>query len=87
MNVFVISCVYQRDSGDCGNYIVGVFKDFKTAQRILEKEIEYAKHDIEDITDLEETDYAKGDMTYSIWERENYCYNHIDLKITEMEVK
>ena len=86
MTVYVLTVVWQRDSGDCGNEVIGVYQDFELAQRLFKNEMKNAKKDLEDL-DTEEDNYIDGDMSWSIWEEGEYCYNHIDIQITECEVK
>ena len=85
MNVFVFTDVWQCDSGECGS-TTKVFSTFEKAQRCLEEAMETAKQDFSGL-ETEETEYVKGDMAYSIWEAGEYCYNHIDLTIQELEIE
>ena len=82
--IFIFTCTWQRDSGECGNY-VSAFRNFDDAQKFLEEEMKGARQDFSDL-ETEETEYAEGDMSWSIWESGEYCYNHCDLEIRQVEV-
>ena len=84
MTVYVLSVVWQRDSGECGNDVV-VYENVEHALKALKNEMTFARKDFSDL-DTEETDYTDGDMSWSIWETGEYCYNHCDITITECEV-
>ena len=84
MKVYVLTEVWQIDSGDCGNNVM-VYSDIEKAQHDLNLLMEQARKDFHDL-ETEETEYVDGDMSWSIWEKEEYCYNHIDLTITECDV-
>lgn len=84
MWVYVVSVVWQRDSGECGSN-VRVFQDVEKAFEQMKIEMESARTDFSDLS-TEESDYADGDMSWSIWEEGEYCYNHIDVTITECYV-
>ena len=84
MWVYVLSVVWQRDSGECGND-VKVFQEAEKALEEMKTEMANARTDFSDLT-TEEDDYVEGDMSWSIWEEGEYCYNHIDITITECYV-
>ena len=84
MWVYVLNVVWQRDSGECGND-VKVFQDIEKAFEQMKMEMESARTDFNDLS-TEEDDYREGDMSWSIWEEGEYCYNHIDITITECYV-
>jgi len=85
MEVFVLTVVWQMDSGECGSELA-VFDSIDKAQKEFKKEIKKAKQDFKQL-DTEHTPLADGDMSYSIWEREEYCYNHIDINIVQTSIK
>jgi len=85
MNVYVFSLVWQFDDGDCGHF-VETYKSIDDAMDCLKKNMDIAKSKFDGM-DTEDDDYVDGDMSYSIWERGEYCYNHVDMKITECEVR
>ncbi len=85
MTVYVLTVVWQFDSGETGNY-VHVYDSLEKAQAQMKLEIKIARNDMSGY-DIEETNLVDGDMSYSIWERENYCYNHEDINIYQREVK
>ena len=84
MWVYVLSVVWQRDSGECGNN-VKVFQEAEKALEEMKTEMANARTDFSDLS-TEEDDYVEGDMSWSIWEKGEYCYNHIDITITECYV-
>ena len=83
--VYVLTVIWQRDSGECGD-TVAVFQNIDSAQAKMEQEMKDARTDFSDL-DTEETEYSDGDMGWSIWETGEYCYNHCDITIREMEVQ
>ena len=85
MTVYVLSVVWQRDSGETGNEIA-VYSTIERASKAFLKEIEYAKQDFDDL-ETETTPLATGDMSWSIWETGEYCYNHCDIVIFQKEVE
>lgn len=82
--VFILIDSWQCDSGDVGQEVL-VYSDFDQANKEMKKRIKQAKKDFKDM-DTQEDSYCDGDMQWSIWERDNYCYNHIDITIYEREV-
>ena len=86
MMTYVLLVSWQRDSGDCGNE-VKVFSTFEKATDALLDEMNAARVDFSDIHETEEDNYHEGDMSWSIWEKEEYCFNHCDIIIFEREVE
>lgn len=84
MEIYVLTIVWQRDSGECGSE-VSAFESLPLAQKIMTREIKSAREDFKDL-DVEETQFVEGDLSWSIWESENYCYNHCDITITQCEL-
>lgn len=82
MKVFVISEVWQMDSGDFGD-TVQVFKNFEDVKKVMGEHIKDARNDFRHLDTSEEI----GETYYSIWEKEAYAYNHIDIKVSEVEVQ
>lgn len=83
MKVYVGSELWQFDSGECGNELK-VFSDLEKALNWLKERKEQALVDMEGFSGTESEESA---MVYSIWEEGNYCYNHIDIKVVELEVE
>ena len=84
-NVYVLQVVWQTDVGECGNF-VRTYSTIEKAQKQMKEEMETARIDFCRL-DTEEEDYIEGDMSWSIWEKGEYCFNHIDITITECEVE
>ena len=84
MTVYVLSVVWQRDSGECGSETT-VYSTIEKANKEFLKEIKLACNDFADL-ETESTPLATGDMSWSIWESGEYCYNHIDINIYQREV-
>ena len=85
MTVYVLSVVWQCDSGECGNDIT-VYSTIEKANKAFLQEIENAKQDFSGM-EVETTPLATGDMSWSIWEKDEYCYNHIDITIYQREMQ
>ena len=85
MKIYVCTDIWQFDSGDCGDS-VKAFSTIDKAYKWLKQAIKDANTDMKGL-DTQHTEYREGDMAYSIWETDNYCYNHIDLCIQELEVE
>lgn len=83
--VYVLTVVWQRDSGECGSSTM-VYDTIDKAQKQFKQEMKDARTDFNDL-DTEETEYVDGDMGWSIWEEGEYCYNHCDISIQECEVQ
>jgi len=86
MQVYIVLVVWQRDSGECGNEIVGVYDTIEKATQTFIKEIYQAQVGFRDLT-TEEDNYVDGDMNWSIWEKGEYCFNHCDVSIIESQVQ
>ena len=86
MKAYVVINNWQCDSGECGLGCLGVYDTFEKAQKVFEKEMQTARIDF-GYLETEEDEYKKGYRSWSIWEKEEYCYNHIDLKIIEKEIQ
>lgn len=82
--IYVLTETWQMDSGDCGNEVMA-FSTIEKATREMKKRMKKAKQDFKHL-DTDQHHYCDGDMAWSIWEAEEYCYNHIDLIINECEV-
>jgi len=85
MKVYVLAHTYQCDCGDFGTEIE-VFETIEKATKVFKELMKQAKIDFKDL-ETEQDNYVDGDMSWSIWEKEEYAYNHIDLMIFEREVK
>lgn len=82
--VYVLVQSWQFDSGECGEEVY-VFDTLEKAQKRFEKEIKWAREDMEAaVSNMKE---EKDDMSYSVYEEGEYCYNHIDLIIYKRKVK
>lgn len=84
MYVYVLTVVWQCDSGECGSH-TKVFQSVEDALKEMKAEMNTARADFNGL-DTEETEYADGDMGWSIWEAGEYCYNHIDITVQECYV-
>ena len=86
MQVYVLTSEYLNvDSGDSEHRVDGVYETFEQAQKAMEQEIKDARTDFEGV-DYEEDNYVKGDMSWSIWEKEYYMSYHCNIKISEQTV-
>ncbi len=83
MKVWTVIYSYQFDTGDCGIRCEGMFTSRATAVAKLGELMTEAKKGWSKETE-DEYDVESG--TYSIWEKGEYCYNHIDIIIFEGEV-
>ena len=83
--VYVLIVTWQRDSGECGTDVM-IYNSIESAEKAFKHEIELARIDFNDL-DTEEDELVDGDMSWSIWEKGEYCYNHCDIAILEREVK
>ena len=87
MKVFVFIKTHQFDYGSSGAQ-VRVFNTFEKAKRHFEEKRKQAIIDFEALgKKSEQNNYSEGDMEWSIWEKDEYLYNHIDLAIVEREVE
>lgn len=87
MKVFVFIKTHQFDYGSVG-LITRVYDTFEKAQTVFKAEMKQAIRDFKNLGKKAEQDnYSEGDMEWSIWEKDEYLYNHIDLTIVEREVE
>lgn len=77
--VYVLTHSWQFDSGECGQDI-GVFATKERAKRAMKELIKEARIDAPDYVEDKYPD------SYSRYEDGEYCYNHIDIAITECVV-
>ena len=84
MIVYAYINSWQMDSGECGEF-VKVFTHLEDALNMLKDDMVEARQNMEHL-ETEETDYQEGDFSWSIWEKGEYCYNHIDLNIYQRTV-
>ena len=81
--VYVLVKSWQYDSGECGSDVY-VFGTLENAKKRLKQEIIWAKQDMQQaVSDIAED---KDDMSYSVYEDGEYCYNHIDITIYQREI-
>ena len=83
--IYILTVVWQRDSGECGSS-VDAYSTIEKANKAFLEEVKNARQDFSDV-ETDETGLVMGDMSYSIWEKDEYCYNHCDIAIHELEVK
>jgi uncharacterized protein YajQ (UPF0234 family) len=87
MTVYVLTSTYVCvDSGDYESCVVGVYENVENALEQMKQEIKDTRTDFENY-DTEEETYVEGDMSWSIWESEEYMSHHCDIQITECIVK
>lgn len=87
MLVYVLTSTYICvDSGDYESRVDGVYESIEQAQKQMKQEIKDTRNDFADY-DTEEDNYVEGDMSWSIWEKEQYMSHHCDIQITECEVQ
>ena len=87
MLVYVLTSTYICvDSGDYESRVDGVYENVEDALKQMEQEIKDTRTDFENY-DTEEDTYVEGDMSWSIWEKEEYASHHCDIQITECKVK
>lgn len=85
--VYVLVDSWQFDSGEVGEEIE-VFDTFEKAQEEFKKRIKTARQEMNGMFDSDEIEETDPDvMSFSIFEKEEYCYNHIDINIYEKEIK
>jgi len=86
MVVYVLVCNYTDvDGGDFSTTVIGVFSTIEVAQEMLKLEIENTRKDFENY-DTEEDNFVEGDMSWSIWEKDEYPSHHCDLIVSEETV-
>lgn len=87
MKVYVLTSTYICvDSGDYEHIVEGVYENVDDALKQMKQDIKDTKNDFKDY-DTEEDNYVEGDMSWSIWETEEYMSHHCDIQITECEIK
>jgi hypothetical protein len=87
MRVYVLTSTYvDVDSGDFDSRVDGVYENIEDALKQMEQEIKDTRTDFENY-DTEEDTYVEGDMSWSIWEKEQYMSHHCDIQIFENEVQ
>ena len=87
MRVYVLTSTYvDVDSGDYESRVDGVYENIEDALKQMEQEIKDTRTDFENY-DTEEDTYVEGDMSWSIWEKEQYMSHHCDIQIFESEVQ
>lgn len=86
MSVFVLIENWYMDSGENGLEVVGVYNTFEKVIKQFKKCMKQIKLDWKDI-DTEEDSYVDHDMCWSIWEKDNYGFNHYNLKIVEQDIQ
>ncbi len=87
MVVYVLTSNYVCvDSGDYINRVEGVYESVLEAQEHMQREIEDARTDFQNY-DTEEDDYVEGDMSWSIWEKDEYMAHHYAIEITVCQIK
>lgn len=85
--VYVVTSNYICvDSGDYESRVEGAFENFDSATELMQQLIKDTRVDFQDY-DTEEDTYVEGDMSWSIWEKEQYMSHHCDIQITECEIK
>ena len=87
MLVYVLTSTYICvDSGDYESRVDGVYENVEDALKQMKQEIKDTRTDFEDY-DTEEDTYVEGDMSWSIWEKEQYMSHHCDIQIIEQVVQ
>lgn len=85
MKVYVLVNNWLLDDGEWNGAYVMVFETYQKAYDCFLFYIGQSRIDMGDL-ETEEDTLVEGDRCWSIWEKDKYCYNHIDLKIEEKEV-
>lgn len=83
MQVYVLVEEWQYDCGDWGQEI-SVYEELETAMKQFKCLMEDAKKDMPDYVSDK---YCEGDLNWSRYEEENYCYNHYNLTIYVRDVQ
>ena len=87
MTVYVLTIDFvDVDSGDF-NVEVQTFDTIDKAMTVMVKEMDTTKKQFEERCDVDQDNFVDGDMSWSIWEKENYPSYHCDFKITECQVQ
>lgn len=87
MKVYVVVSHYHNvDSGESETMVERVFEDIVQAQAYMGERIKEERENLNHL-DCEEDNYVEGDMSWSIWEKEQYMSHHCDIQIAESEVQ
>ena len=87
MTVYVLVCDYvDVDGGDFTTDIIGVYKTFEQAQKVMEKSIIEIRNEF-DYCDFEEEKDGAVSGTWSIWENGEYASHHCDMFIQRKKVE
>ena len=87
MLVYVLTSTYICvDSGAFETRVVGVYENVEDTFKQMKQELKDTRNDFKDY-DTEEDTYVEGNMSWSIWEKEQYMSHHCDIQITECEVQ
>ena len=79
--VFILVATYvDVDSGNFMTDVIAVYDNYEMAQEQMKREIESTRKDFENY-DYEEENFVDGDMSWSIWEKDEYPSHHCDLQI------
>ena len=73
------------DGGSFDTDVIGVFDSFEKAKKYFLDEMKTQRDYFKDY-DTGEEDYVDGDMSWSIWEKDEYANHHFDLFIKEQVV-
>ena len=87
MLVYVV--MYNFVDVDVGSFdtdIIGVFSSIEEAKETFLNEMKTQKEVFFNDYDTEEENYVDGDMSWSIWEKDEYAVHHFDLFIKEQVV-
>lgn len=89
MSVYVLVFNYVNvDSGEFNTQVLGVYESYSQAEKRMLREIDIIhKEELTNYYDLEEEDFVEGDMSWSIWEKNEYAMLHWDLIIEEQEIQ
>ncbi len=86
MKSILIMKNWQFNIGECGTHCVGVFINMNQAKEKFLELVEQARKDMKGFEYDEETIDENNLSSWSIWEKDEYCYNHIDLVIEEINI-
>lgn len=86
--VFVIVKEWQYDTGENGLEVCGVYSNYKKAKEKFDSEVKDAQidfgYDAKNAGD--DTTVELCENSFSIYETGEYCYNHIDIFMTEEKI-
>ena len=88
MNELVYVLVREDTNVDSGCFeteVIGVYDSFDKAEESMVEEMRNARIDFAN-DDFEEENYAQGDMSWSIWEKDGFSVNHTIIKIVAKEI-